>query len=108
MNLRQGWGTHSRCWLGYFHSHILETGELLRSGPKEEHTAVADGASGAEFAHASSLPRGRFSVGCHFHSLAIAMEGSICTDYRCVCAHAADGDSVEGAAVFKRYFRRGG
>jgi hypothetical protein len=36
------------------------------------------------------------------------MEGSICTDYRCVCAHAANGDSAYGTAVFKRDFRGGG
>jgi hypothetical protein len=36
------------------------------------------------------------------------MEGSICADYRCVCAHAGDGDSQYGAAVFKRDFRSGG
>jgi hypothetical protein len=87
---------------------VVEAGKLRRCSSEEEHSAVAHRASWAEFTHARPLPRSCFSIGCHFYSLAIAMEGSICADYRCVCAHAGDGDSQYGAAVFKRDFRSGG
>src|SRR5580700_2448625 len=39
---------------------IIEAGKLLRSGPEEEHSAVADRASRAEFTHTRSLPRSCF------------------------------------------------
>ena len=87
---------------------VVKAGELLRSGSEEEHAAVADGASGAEFAHASSSPSGRLSIGCHLDSLAFAMRGPFCTDYRCVCTMPSTATPQDGAAVFKRDFRRGG
>ena len=82
---------------------VVQARELLRCGPEEKHTAIADRATRTELAYTSSCPGRSFPLRCHFHSLATTTKCAICVDNGCVRAQAANGNSEYGAAVLKGY-----